>query len=99
MKAQDNFLDDIRQIILNGLKQYRVQVYLFGSQATGKAGPLSDVDVAVRPLEQIPPGVLSAIREQLEESNIPYSVDLMDLSQLNHKWLNSIKNSGILWTG
>lgn len=60
--------------------------------------PTSDIDVAVRPLEPLPRGVLSVIRDELEESNIPYSVDLVDVSQLGPKWIESIKRDWVPWS-
>lgn len=91
-------LEEARKIILKGLKEYRVQVFLFGSHAKSKAGRTSDIDVAVWPSEPLPQGVLSTIRQELEESNIPYSVDLVDVSQLSPKWAENIKRDWVPWT-
>ena len=92
-----NALEEAKKIILQGLKGYRVKVLLFGSRATGQASRTSDIDVAVFPREPLPPGVLSTIRQELEDSKIPYSVDLVDMSQLGSAWLENIQRDGILW--
>ena len=92
-----NPLEEARKIILKGLKGYRVKVLLFGSHATGRASRTSDIDVAIYPREPLPHGLLSAIRQELAESKIPYSVDLVDMSQLRPAWLESIQMDGILW--
>ena len=57
-------------------------VFLFGSRSIGNASPISDIDVAIYPKKSLHSGPLSSIREELEESGIPYSVDLVDLTQL-----------------
>ena len=92
-----NALEETKKIILHRLKGYEVAVFLFGSRATGTASPISDIDVAVYPKEELPPGLLSTIREELEESGIPYSVDLVDMSQLGSSWRERIKREGVVW--
>ena len=94
-----NILEKVREIILKGLKEYHVKIFLFGSQARGQARRTSDIDIIIQPLEPLPHGVLSIIREELEESNIPYSVDLVDISQLGPEWIESIKKDWVLWKG
>ncbi|MDY7036482.1 MAG: nucleotidyltransferase domain-containing protein [Thermodesulfobacteriota bacterium] len=92
-----NSLEEARKIILKGLKGYRVKVLLFGSRATGQSSRTSDIDVAIYPREPLPHGLLSTIRQELAESKIPYSVDLVDMSQLGPAWLERIQMDGILW--
>ena len=47
-------VDEVRRIVLNGLKGYRARVFLFGSWAKGDAGRTSDIDFAVLPLDPFP---------------------------------------------
>jgi len=91
------YLDELRSILLSGLQGYSVKVYLFGSVVQGRAKQASDIDVAILPLEPLPAGVLSAIREALEESRIPYTVDLVDLSQAGDNFSNRVIKEGLLW--
>ena len=92
-----NALEEAKKIILGGSKEYKVAVFLFGSRATGTAGPISDIDIAVYPKESLPSGLLSTIREELEESGIPFSVDLVDLTQLSQSWVEKIQKDGVVW--
>ena len=96
-KVQSDDLKAVRRIVLDGLKDYRVKVYLFGSQATGEFRLTSDIDVAVLPLETIPRHVLSNIREALEESNVVRRVDLVDLSEVDDAFKNRVLREGIAW--
>ena len=61
-------LESVKKIVLEQLKAHGAKVYLFGSQATGKARLYSDIDVAILPLQPLPVLALSEIREKLEES-------------------------------
>lgn len=54
-------------------------VYLYGSQASGEAGPNSDVDLAVRAEEPLDPMTRYAIAGELAEQ-LGREVDLVDLS-------------------
>ena len=92
-----NALEEAKEIILDGLRGYNVAVYLFGSRAIGTASAISDIDVAVYAKESLPSGLLSKIREELEESRIPYSVELVDLTHLCQSWLEKIQKDGVVW--
>lgn len=96
-QVQADDLKATRQIVLNGLKHYHAKIYLFGSQATGKFRPTSDIDVAVLPLETIPRIVFVSIREALEESNIVRHVDLIDLSETDERFQARVLQEGIAW--
>lgn len=93
----ESSLDDVRGIVLDGLRGCRAKVWLFGSRAGGGAREGSDIDVAVLPLEPLQPGVLAAIRDRLEESSVPWAVDLVDLSTASEALRASVENGGIPW--
>lgn len=88
----------MHQIILNKLKGYSVKIYLFGSQAQGKACLTSDIDVAILPQESLPAGLLAEVREALFESTIAVAVDLVDLSQVDDNFKQRILQEAIVWT-
>ena len=94
---KDIYLKQIRKLILNSLKGQKYQIFLFGSQAAGRAGLASDIDIAILPITVFPRGILSQIREELEESNIPYPVDLVDLSRSNPEFVQRVREEGVAW--
>ncbi|MEA1992061.1 MAG: nucleotidyltransferase domain-containing protein [Thermodesulfobacteriota bacterium] len=96
-KDKDIYLDQVRKLLLGHLKGYRFQLFLFGSQSTERAGRTSDIDVGILPISPLPKGLLSKIREELEESSIPYFVDLVDLSRSNPDFARHVKEEGIMW--
>jgi hypothetical protein len=49
-------------------------------------------------LEELPAGLLSNIREALEESHIPYRVDLLDLTEADEGFRAAVLREGIPWT-
>lgn len=90
-------LELVRKTVLENLRGYRARVYLFGSQATGRARLHSDIDIAILPLQPIPSLTLFKIRETLEESNVVRHVDVVDLSETDEAFRQRVEKEGILW--
>ena len=90
-------LESTKKIVLEQLKAYRAKVYLFGSQATGKARLHSDIDVAILPLEPLPIHIVSEIQEKLEDSDILREVDVVDLSVSDEAFRQRVEKEGVLW--
>ncbi len=93
----DEILAQVREIILNMLGDRDALVYLFGSWASGSARSVSDIDVAIDPLQSLPRGFLAELRERFEESTIPYRVEIVDLSDSDPDFRNRVLKEGIRW--
>lgn len=66
-------------------------VFVFGSSLLSDY--FDDIDLG---FEKIEKGRLSEISEAFEKSNLPYKVDLVDLSKAKKSFLNKIYNGKIL---
>ena len=97
MLERDPYLDRIRDIVLDALSGYAVTVYLFGSRARGSARRASDVDIAVEAREPLPPQVLARLRDRLEESTVPYRVEILDFASAGDDLRMRIKQEGVVW--
>ena len=75
----------------------RPRLFLFGSRARGDARRTSDIDVAVLPEAPLIPGTLARLREALEESDIPYRVEITDLSTVSEAFRRKVLAEGIPW--
>ena len=93
----DRYVNRIRQLVLEELRGQRVRVYFFGSRAKGVSTLGSDVDVAVEGLGPENRAIIRRLREKLEESTIPYKVDVIDLDQVGDEFRQSVLATGILW--
>lgn len=71
------------------------QVYLFGSRATGQDHDVSDFDIGVLASGDIS-RELSLARELLEDSSIPFSVDLVDLNATSQEFARHVQQEGVL---
>lgn len=83
-------IKDMLSQVLTGCK-----VYLFGSRATGRYREESDFDIGVLAPRDIS-RELSIAREMLEESDIPFTVDLVDLSAASPEFAEQVQREGIL---
>jgi predicted nucleotidyltransferase len=91
-------LKEARRIVLDRLHGQGVRVFLYGSWVTGHPGRTSDIDIGVLPEGKLPGGLLSEIREALEESTIVYPVDLVDLSEASPSLRERVVREGIPWS-
>ena len=91
-------LELTRRIVLRGLARYPVSVYLYGSTAKGRRGRTSDIDIAIWSPQPLPVGTLAAIRQEVEESNIPYPVEIVGLQDADETFRERVLQEGILWS-
>ncbi len=95
--ARDAYLDRVKDVVLDAVGGYPVTVYLFGSRARGDIRRTSDVDVAVEPHGPLPASLLANLRDALDESTIPYRVDIVDLSAADRAFRERVRKEGIVW--
>ena len=86
------------RVIHSHLAGRDVRVRLFGSRARGDSRTWSDIDVAVQANPALPAGVLSALREALEDSSCLLNVDVVDWNDADAALRESITHEGIEWS-
>ncbi len=93
----NKYIEQIKKIILNKLGKYSdLKIIFFGSRAKAKnVSQASDVDIAIE-------GVFNEkdlidLKESLEESNIPYEVDIINLNIADKFFKEKIYKEGIFW--
>lgn len=68
-------------IILDIIKKYPYQFYAYGSRTTDQYRPTSDLDLCFR--EPMPLATLSRLKEEFEESDLPFEVELHDFNRMD----------------
>jgi predicted nucleotidyltransferase len=96
---RERALLEVKRMVLEALQGCPARVYLFGSCATEAARRYSDIDVAIDPFGSLPPRALPDLREALEESHVPYDVDVVDLSAAPPELRERVRHEGVLWSG
>jgi predicted nucleotidyltransferase len=92
------YLDRVREIVARRLAGHAVDVYLFGSWARGEARRTSDIDVALLPREDLAASLVTKLREDLDESSVPYEVDVVDLRETTDEFRARVLREGVRWT-
>lgn len=88
-------IDDLKEFLKEFFKDKSVEIYLFGSRAKKQNSEYSDIDLGFLSKQDINKD-LTILRELMEESNFPYKVDIVDLSQ-NTKLLETVLKEGERW--
>ena len=95
--TRDYILEMVKHIVLTEIEDMPVAVYLFGSFARGEERTTSDIDVAIWYDQPLPPGALTKISLRLEESVVPYQVDIVDLTLADQTLIDRVHREGIVW--
>ena len=85
--------DDERAIVQNILQKIlpEAHVVVFGSRATGKLKPFSDLDLALDNKKPLSLEQLSKLKDAFSESNLPFRVDIVDMQTVSGEFLDVIK--------
>ena len=84
-------------MVLAALGQHDAAVWLFGSCARGEPRRHSDIDIAILPRGALPIGFFGELQADIEESAIPYDVDLVDLRYASPNLLEEVRRDGVPW--
>ena len=92
MQIERKDADLIIKIIRQHLSA-NVDIFFFGSRVNGSFRKESDIDVLLKGIAPIDLGILSLVKEELEESDIPFKVDILDYHRCSKKMLKNISKS------
>ncbi|MBN2110409.1 MAG: nucleotidyltransferase domain-containing protein [Methanosarcinaceae archaeon] len=87
----------VKAAILKAFEAEDVRIVLFGSRARGNAHRTSDIDIGILPYGKYDRKKITALRAELEEMNIPYNVDLVDLSAVSEDFRQQVLDEGEVW--
>lgn len=85
---KDSYLPQIKKIIARNLDLSEYRLFLFGSRASGKNAEYSDFDIGVIGEKPLPSSLKINIEGDLEDSDIPMKVDIVDFYQMPEKFKN-----------
>jgi len=79
-------INTLKEIIFRFLDRKKDKVFIFGSRAEGKGRRFSDIDIGIEASKEVPWHQLVAIEEMLEQSDLPYTIDVVDFSTVSEKF-------------
>jgi predicted nucleotidyltransferase len=93
--------DQVRAEIVATIRRYipsrELRIRLFGSRAAGTFTPVSDFDVALDMGRRIDGAIMERIRGDLEDSDIPYRVDIVDLASTTSTFRSVAMAEAVPW--
>lgn len=90
-------LGEIKNIMLSFLKDEDIKIVLFGSRAREDWTISSDIDIGIIPQSKFNRDKLTLLREALENTNIPYKIELVDLSLVSEAFKEEVFKRAIIW--
>jgi predicted nucleotidyltransferase len=95
--ARERAIDELRRMVLRAVGEHDAAIWLFGSSARQNARQDSDIDIGVLPTDDLPAAVLAELAADIEDSDIPYDVDLFDLRYVEPALLAAVRREGVPW--
>ena len=93
----ENCCKMLKSLIFDIFRDEKVTIILFGSRAKGNFYDNSDIDIAILPKNGYDKRKLTLTREKLEGLNIPYKVEIVDLSDVSESFKKNVLDSGKIW--
>ncbi|RLC46431.1 MAG: nucleotidyltransferase domain-containing protein [Candidatus Cloacimonadota bacterium] len=93
----NRILKNIKTFVLEVFKDEDVKIILFGSGARGDFHRCSDIDIGIVPKNKYDKRKLILLRENLEEMNMPYKVDVVDISKVSKTFKDKALKEGEIW--
>lgn len=90
-------IEELKRMVLAALGDHDVEVWLFGSCARGDVRRASDIDIGILPREPLGDAFFAELAANIEDSTIPYNVDIVDLTRVAPSWLDAIRREGVQW--
>jgi predicted nucleotidyltransferase len=97
---EEKYLNLLKEIVLEVLKEKECKVYLFGSRARGDYTRISDADIGIEGLSK-KEFIMAKwkIEEMVEESIIPFRVDIVNLEDVDDNFKKEIFKDAVVWRG
>jgi predicted nucleotidyltransferase len=97
MNLQDKYIEIAKKQILSMVDCESTSVFLFGSRADGTYTSDSDIDIGFISSSKIDNLLFYKIRIALEESIIPYHIDLVDFYNADCEFKKIAMENIIIW--
>jgi uncharacterized protein len=95
--VRERAIEELRRMVLATLGEHAAEVWLFGSCARRDPRQHSDIDVAILPRDELPCGFFAELAAEIEDSTIPYDVDLVDLRHADAALAEAVRREGVKW--
>ncbi len=99
LTIEKEYLSQLKEIVITLLKDEDVKIVLFGSRARGDNHRFSDVDIGIIPLGKLRAERITLLKEKVEDLNIPYKVEIVNLSEVSESFRTEALKDVVVWKG
>ena len=93
----NNYILKLKEVVVDFFKNEDAKIVLFGSRARNTNYVSSDVDIGILPGSSFHRKRISLLREKIEILNIPYKIEIVDLSETSFTLRQEALREGIVW--
>ena len=96
-ETNNKYVEITKEIILSLVDKEKISVFLYGSRAANDARHDSDIDIGLWSSVKIDNTLIRQINDAIEESVVPYHIDITDFSKVNSKLKKIAAEKIIIW--
>lgn len=85
------YLSEVREILKRHVPD--LTVWAFGSRISGRAKRYSDLDLALVSTQPLPKNTIWELRESFSDSDLPFRVDVIDLSAVSSEFKSAVESN------
>jgi type I restriction enzyme S subunit len=93
IQMEEKWLNTVRTLVSEHVPNTEVRA--FGSRVTGTARKWSDLDLVVLPADTLDRQAISRLVHALQESDLPYRVDVVDARFIDDEFREAILGSSV----
>ncbi len=97
MITDNVFIQQLKERVLEFLGNENVKIVVFGSRIRGDNIASSDIDIGIIPKGEFDRRGLALLREYIDDSNIPYNVDIVDFSTTSEQFKKEALKDAEIW--
>jgi len=97
LSIEKEYLSIIKEAVVTSLKDDKVKIVLFGSRARGDNQRCSDVDIGIIPVGKFNKDRITLLKEKVEDLNIPYKVEIVNLSEVSEEFKTEAMRNAVVW--
>ncbi|HHT9139050.1 MAG TPA: nucleotidyltransferase family protein [Candidatus Wunengus sp. YC60] len=94
---EKEYLSAVKEVVITFLKDEKVKIVLFGSRARGNNQRCSDVDIGIIPAGKFHEERITLLKEKIENINIPYKVEIVNLSEVSEEFKREAMKDAVVW--
>ena len=97
LSIEKKYLSIVKEVVITFLKDEKIKIILFGSRARGGNNRCSDVDIGIIPFGKFNEERITLLKEKVENLNIPYKVEIVNLSEVSEEFKTEAMRNAVVW--